>query len=137
LSTNQATRPDCWNLTAGGTWPDPSPIRLENDGNVYANVTVEADKSDTTLFPGYTQGTPKIEFNALESGGRVTGCDDTTGNIQSANQSFAAAATKYNVCQNMTYENANDQLDVEFHMTVPTVGSGNYSTTLTFTAATA
>ncbi len=137
LHTSQATKPDCWNVSGGWDWAvsNPSPFLLENDGNVYANVTYTSTTNNTALWSGYTQGQPNLTIALLETTGRLTGCASSAG-FDNTTITVGDGTAKVLLCNNMTYENANDQFYLPIGFGVPTIGGGNYSTGLTFTAHT-
>jgi len=92
----------------------PSPIIIENAGNVNANITIKADKDANGFIGG---SSPAQHYKAGE--GEVGAC---TGTLQSDYTELLN--TSYtNVCSSLSYEDDADQLKIYVNLTIPSDAS--------------
>jgi len=73
-----------------------SPLKIENDGNVNANVTIQVDKNATTIF---TDADSTFKYKTVE-GSANNGC---VGTMEGTYIAFADINTEYNACSNLTF----------------------------------
>lgn len=127
---------DCWvNLT---NWFQTSHA-IQNTGTTVINLTVQSNNNGTRqLFCGTgncpsTQATNSIfaiKAQAGESGACDSGLQNTFANILTTQSN-----TTVTLCNAFNFDDASDDLNIFFNMTIPKdVAQGVKSTTLTYTA---
>ncbi|MCF7866314.1 hypothetical protein K9L67_00775 [Candidatus Woesearchaeota archaeon] len=114
-------------------------ISVRNDGNVPANVTIQANKV------GNTQGGTFLASSSAESelyykitsegrGAFSGGCDSIYTGADSYSL-FSTAATEYIVCDNLTNNAENNSFVTDFQITLPyDAPVGQETVTITYTA---
>jgi len=133
--------------TNPSTFDDPGPFTLQNDGNVYVNVTVNGS-THVELFGASTPpqnysfaievaepGTEDLEDSCLNYG---SGTGQNFYNISISNATQPGGITMSNsaqmVCPNMSYVDANDKINVSiyFNFTNEVTSNTTYDDTLIF-----
>lgn len=116
--------------TAICNYPQGAPdfIRIENDGNVYINVTINSSLTAAQLIGGTN---PAFYYDTENSGGSNPGCgtDPGAGNGGVCNHAgncttrnwtnFAAANTAYKACENLTYGDTSNEFDTYMLIQIP------------------
>lgn len=126
LTTNESQQPN------PSTFAEPGDFRIENDGNVDVNVSINSSRA--SLF--ITSGTAPL-YNW--SGTNATNDNGCTGvdNLTTANTAFGVGAQNVTVCDNLTYRNAADSVNVSVWVFVPQdTAPGTYSANVFFMAQT-
>ena len=124
LSTNDSQQPN------PNTFAEPGDFRIENDGNVDANVTINS----STAAAFITTGTSPL-YNW--SGTNATGDNGCTGinNLTTVNTAFGSGIANVTVCDNLTYRDAADSVNVSIWVFVPAdTTPGTYSANVFFSA---
>ena len=119
-------------VTNPSTFDEPGSFRIENDGNVDVNVSINSTRA--TLF--ITTGTSPL-YNW--SGTNATGDNGCTGvnNLTTANTVFGVGAQNTTVCDNLTYRDATDSVNVSIWVFIPEdTAPGQYAANVFFMAAT-
>lgn len=108
---------------------DPLNLQLENIGNVNLSVSVSADKSALTYLGGTS---PIFQFAATTKTPDVSAC--VVGyNLQSTLTNVPLSATTANVCSNLGFVAASNELNVSIELIIPyDAPVGNKTVTLTF-----
>jgi len=133
LSSENYTVPDCWNSTGSNYLTSSGDFMIENDGNVYVNVTVNGTPSASFFNSCNTAtilgGTPAYEWRSFEPA--------TGGGCQSGMQAslVGMSATPVRVCANLTTDGGDDRVNVSITLRVPAGPSGECEDNgVTFTA---
>jgi hypothetical protein len=130
--TSSAAQPSCWVNT--GTY-NPSDFWLENDGNVYANVTINstvaANYFNTCGTTTIIAGDPDYTWagKELASGG----CGAAYGTLDTSEGQFTGAHQL--LCTNLSADDSVDDFNVTIKLYVPTGPSGQCDNNVVFTAA--
>jgi len=116
-------------VNEGGGFDEPGPFHLRNDGNVYANVTVNG--STPAEFYGADYSLANYTYAIEDDGDEVLGdtCFDVHEGPGENNSTFAQAnisggygITMSNafttVCPNMSYVDANDEFNVTIYLNI-------------------
>ncbi len=126
LTTNDSQQPN------PNTFAEPGDFRIENDGNVDANVSLNSSKATDFI----TIGTSPL-YNW--SGRNTTGDNGCTGvnNLTTVNTAFGSGAQNVTLCDNLTYRDAADSVNVSIWVFVPAdTTPGTYSANVFFMAST-
>ena len=73
-----------------------TPLKIENDGNVNANVSIQVDKTAETIF---TDAASTFKYKTVV-GSANNGC---VGTMEGTYIAFAGINTEYNACSNLTF----------------------------------
>jgi len=135
LTTNQSTKPTCWfNITA---WA-PRPFVLENDGNVYVNVTINSS-INTTFLDGTPAGTAvqRYQFVPSDSSSGLlgfrpeNGCNATAFSVTDWTE---FSNSRQLICTNMSPTDTEDEFYVDINISIPMGITGAKTTAVTFYA---
>jgi len=139
--SSNATSAEC--SCTGGIWPDN--ITVQNDGNIDLNLTVKTTDLASTFIAGTA---PKFWFN-VRNGSTRPGCFNSSEGFLGPTSaygdkhmqwtwfSFDTSNVEYTACLNLSYPDANDQIEVFTKLFLPAdapISTANRSATLTFTA---
>ncbi len=97
----------CLNFNA-----QPAPLVLENDGTVNVKVNITANETPSSWIGGTNPG-----FYFVGSDNEAGSCDATTGNLVTTET--ALSTTEVTLCANLSYDNANDALNLDLKAQVP------------------
>lgn len=112
-------------------------IFVRNNGNVNANVTIQSNvvgAAQSGAFLNSTIGTSSLQYRTVGAGfgGNSNGCES---GLVASYTAFAAAATEYLVCGNLTYGDPANSFETHIQIVIPSdVPPGATGATLTFTA---
>ncbi|MBS3090346.1 hypothetical protein J4433_01095 [Candidatus Pacearchaeota archaeon] len=131
LNSSNST-PAAWTVS-GTTWAAKD-LSLENTGSVYLNISVESGSTAATMIGGGAGAIPDPAIKFAPYNNESGSCASAGGSI-AALTSFAAASTKYKVCENFSYQASENSLNVTIELLIPgDVATGNKTAQLTFTA---
>ena len=116
----------------------PSNISVRNNGNVDANVTIQADDVGEahggSFIPSNSSGASELRYKTADSGvsGNQGGC---TGTLQTSYTNITTAGTEYTGCSVLTPGSTQNSFLTNIELVVPFDATpGSSSVTLTFTA---
>ena len=116
------------NWTVVGNY-DPLNVQIENIGNVNLSVSITADKSAATYLGGTS---PVFQFAAAVKTPDVASCVSGA-NLQSTLTNVPLSTTTANVCSNLGFVAASNELNVSIELLIPyDAPVGNKTVTLTF-----
>jgi hypothetical protein len=132
LSTN-TSQPDCW---INNTDYNPIPFLLENDGNVYINVTINSSNADNfingTIIGGGTRRYGWRGGDPLDS--LRTGCGGEAGTDLTKDFTDFSASPQL-ICKNLSATNTEDRFKVDINISVPAGPTGEKTADVIFQAA--
>lgn len=116
-----------------GTWAAVNDyFRLQNTGNVDANVTIKIDNAD---FMGGTGGKSWFMWTDGTAPGEAGSCDVGGGATESTFTEFAADDTEYAMCENLTFPTSTDDMLIYMRLLIPSdAPTGQTTGTVTCTA---
>ena len=111
-----------------GTWTTPDDgFVIENDGNLDADISVNASELASSLIGG-TSATPSVKWKAR---GTTANCQDA---VISAYQEITTTSTA-SFCDNLSYVDASDDIGMDLQLTIPSDATpGERTLIVTFTA---
>ncbi|MFC1741785.1 hypothetical protein ACFL3V_04590 [Nanoarchaeota archaeon] len=138
--TSSAAKPTCWAESVVGTY-DPQDFDLENDGNVFVNVTIKSDAASTAFFDNCTtstiiDGDQNYTWTGKDSsastGDTKAGCTEDAADLVDDETDFTT--TELLLCANLSDDDENDQFNVTVKLYVPAGPAGFCGQSVTFTA---
>ncbi len=115
------------NATDWSTIDDP--MILKNNGNIDANITLEAADTPDTWIGGDAGGGPGFEFKVADSTGNTSACTNPTASFSDL------STTEVQACENLTSTSAHDCIDINYKVIIPQDAIGVKQTTVTATAS--
>lgn len=122
------------NCTSANPFTASGQIKLENTGNVNANITVKTSKNASSFIGG---NSPELRYGYDDSydanciGNHPNGLADIT----NVNQLNVLSTTKSLFCDKLKYVNGNDYASLQFVIKIPSDAVGYKDNVITFEAS--
>lgn len=123
------------NCTSSNPFSANGEIKLENVGNVYANITVKSSKNASTFLGG---SSPDLRFGYDDDydsyclGNHAKGLADIN-NISELSQ---LNTNKNNFCEKLNFSDGSDKASLQFILKIPSDAAGYKENTIIFEAST-
>ena len=104
-----------------GTFANPGPFTVRNDGNVEVNISVNSSSTAATFIGGTSPG---YYFTASDNPGDM-GCAANMTNNATPNDFSSTALI---VCYNLTFENSADTVNISIFIDIPSDASTGLKT---------
>ena len=98
---------------------NPIPFRIQNSGNTFANMTIQADDA---FFNSVGLATNNFMFAAGNVTGKLGAFDWT--NSQTTFANMPNSSNPANIIISLNYTDTFDEAEIDFNITVPSLGSG-------------
>ena len=110
-----------------GTFNEPGPFTVRNDGNTELNISVNSSNTAASFIGG---SNPGYYFVPSPIGSGRDGCGGDDGNnITAWNSTLTAfSTTAVQVCENLTFADTGDEMNISIFVDIPTDASTGLKT---------